>query len=254
MTALFLAAVLASAAQPAGQPAGQPAAPAAPAAGRLELQVSGWRVRSALAQGVTVQEVAQRLEKTLGVPVKLAPALAKRPVALSLKNRKLDELLLALAPGAEVELRSTASNDPILLKVYLLGEADGTGSALVLGPQGSVGFVIEGNTEDEEDAPPKPKEQPAEGPFLRVTAEDGRVTISSRQQRIPAILFEAATALGVPFFMRAPEAPTLDQFDAAQVLPSELPGLLGEGVVVEVRRNLGSGQEKALRILFEARS
>ncbi len=255
--------------------AGQAPAPAQPAqaqkvtddargAFEIELDSQG-RVVRAQSRNAILSDVAKQLGTLLKVPVKVSNALGRTRVSFSkIEGVPLNEVLARLAPAPFVETRETWGKAPQLIGVNLVESSQAAPPATQ-----PAGIVIEATIPDPEDevgvagstakaaTPPSGEAPPPEeGPFLRVRRlSDGRLSVDARDQGLGVLLFEVAQACGVRFDMRIPEAPLVSRISVDGIWPSELPGVLAlPGVGVDVRRNLLTGEETALRYFVEAAS
>lgn len=231
----------------------------------FELTMEGSQVVHSRAVKAPLSLVARRLSEVLKVPVKVSPDLSKVVLSFgALKQASLTELLLQVTPDSYLDTRESWGADPKLVGIVLGGELSAASADDDAMP---AGMLVEGHTDEELVAenetrpvspgkPPSPTPTPApedpEGPFLRVTKEPGgRISVRARDQGLGAVLFQVAQAYGVRFDMRVSEAPTLPELSISSALPSDLPGILGPGVGLTVRRNIATGEERALRFFLD---
>lgn len=248
-----------------GQAAPVQAAPQA-AAPPFELVMEKGRILRAWATNAPIEAIARRLSEALAVPVRVAPESAKARVSFAaIERASLSELLLRVTPAPLVETQETWGGDSKLVGV-LLGGATLTSPD---DPPAAAGVLVEGHTDEEligeddavEGRPSKPIPSPSptptpaepEGPFLRISKDEtGRVSVRARDQGLGVILFQLSQAYRVRFDMRISEAPTVGELSIVNALPSDLPGILGAGVGVVVRRNIATGEERPLRFFLDA--
>ncbi|MEO8359849.1 MAG: hypothetical protein ABI672_07460 [Vicinamibacteria bacterium] len=232
----------------------------------FDLTIENGRVVFARAAGTQVVVIAKRLSEILKVPVNVTPELAKSRVTFRpLKNVSLAELLLQLTPGPLVDTREPWGGEPKLVAIHLGADL----SAEAAGDPAPSGMLVEGNTDEdlvddrqdptaiqEPKARPSPSPSPTpadpKGPFLRVSKENGgRVTVRAREQGLGSVLFQIAQAYGVRFDMHVSEAPEVPSLFIYAALPSELPGILGPGSGLVVRRNIATAEERPLQFFLD---
>ena len=230
-------------------------AEAQPAPSELALRLGAdGTVQEARASSVRVGAVLARLRALLKLEIDASPELEGRLVSLDIQDRPLplEDLLVRLAPVVSVDYRHRADEEAQRLAVRLRRQHEAPAKPKLLGA-----IVLEGNTETDQPPTPtaaEPQPVPPEGPYLHVSVAAGRVSVSARQQGLGVILYEVARAYGVPFEMRAVEAPRVEQLDVTEVKASDLPALLGGGAGADVRRDLTSGEEQPLRFFLADRS
>jgi hypothetical protein len=232
------------------------------AAFELDVDLSARVVRRARAGNLTVADAGKRLAEVLKVPVHVTPGVARRRVTLPrMDDAPLSNLLFVLAPVVYLDWRETPGKEPELLAAHLMEEGLATPP-----PPPTPGVTMQGVVEDSVEEPggnggagepattrSAAPARPDDAPFLEVRrTEGGRVSVDARDQGLGVILFEVAQAYRVRFDLRISEAPIVGRISLADVLPSELPGHLGQsGVGIDVRRNLATGEETPLRFFVD---
>lgn len=249
---------------PGAQGSGAPKEPPVP----FELAMDGGRVVAARAANAPLPAIARRLSEALKVPVKVSPDLARTTVSFRMASGgSLTDLLSHLAAASYLDTRESWGADPKLAGIVLGGEL--SASSTEDNPATS-GMLVEGHTDEDlvgdDETPqegakrttptPAPSPSPApeepEGPFLRVTKEPGgRISVRARDQALGTVMFQIAQTFGVQFDMRVSEAPAVADLSISAALPSDLPGILGPGAGVLVRRSIGTGEERALRFFLD---
>jgi hypothetical protein len=233
----------------------------------FELTMEGTRVVQALAGKAPLSLVARRISETLKVPVQVSPDLSKTVVSFgALKQASLTELLLQVTPAAYLDTRESWGADPELVSIVLGGALSALSADDEPAP---AGMLVEGHTDEElvgetDTQPDSPEKRPSpsptptptpedpEGPFLRVWKEaGGRISVRAREQSLGTVLFQIAQTYGVRFDMRVSEAAIIPDLSISAALPSDLPGILGAGVGLLVRRNATTGEERPLRLFLD---
>jgi hypothetical protein len=208
-------------------------------------------------EALPLSQVAKALETEIGSKVAVPSALARSIVTVDIRNAPLQTLLLRLAPEAFVDSREQVGEPSRILAIRLEKAAAPMPKTTI-----AAGFVIEGNTEDLE-GEPGGKERPTaregaqptpdpDAPVLELSRGDGgRLNLRARKQRLGALMNAVAQLYGVPFNIVATDSPEAPALELSGILPSELPGYLGPGVGIEVRRRASSGEETPLRFFVE---
>lgn len=232
----------------------------------FDLAMVGERIAGARAANAPLTLVARRLSEVLKVPVRVSPELSKTVVSFRMaQGGSLTDLLTHLAVASYLDTRESWGADPKLVGIVLGGELSASWAE---DNPATAGILVEGHTDedlgDESQGPPAQEKKPAptpsptpapedpEGPFLRVTREPGgRISVRARDQALGTVMFQIAQAFGVQFDMRVSEAPIVPDLSISAAVPSDLPGILGPGAGVLVRRNTGTGEERALRFFLD---
>jgi hypothetical protein len=217
--------------------AGAPALQIPSASGSFTLSVSrdtGTFI-SLDAEDARLSDVAARLATLLGMPVSVSPAAAEERISTSFAQLPFETALSALAWRAYVdyELRPGTA---VPLEVRLATADD---------PQPAprfpaIGVLIAGHTDDMSDSVTRDP--------LRLSLEDGRLTIVVERQPLGLVIAAAAETLNVPFDI---------EYGAAEIvnaslirLPPEIALLrLSPNVRVFVRADLYRGDRTVQRIV-----
>ena len=173
--------------------AAQPAQPPQPPQGRYSLTVTKdiTPYVTLTAEGAKLSDIAADLGRRLGAQVIVAPSLKDEKITAKFAGTPIEPAMLSIVPRALVDYEVRQDEQPRVLGIYLLGDADPEPSASAVVHGTSQGVMISGNTEDT-GKPPAP-----DAP-LRIIYNKKRLTLYAKQQPLMVVVMAVAEELGVP--------------------------------------------------------
>ena len=143
------------------------------------------------AEGAKLSDVAADLARRLGAQVIVAPSLKDEKISAKFAGTPIEPAMLAIAPRVLVDYEVRQDEQPRVLGIYLLGDADPEPSVSAVVQGSSQGVMISGNTEDT--GQPPPKDAP-----LRIIYNKKRLTVYAKQQPLIVVVMAIAEEMGVP--------------------------------------------------------
>lgn len=198
------------------------------------------------ARDVRLKEIGAELAKRLKIPVAMTPIIEKHVVTVNFSDLVLEPAMQMLAPQVYIdyEIDTTPGKQPRPMAIYLQGynERPPPDNATVKG--NSDVMVIEGNTEDDGTGSSSDEEQE-----LKVTIENGQLSVKSKKQPLVVVLYGIANQLGIPLEVRN-EVLDPVTVDIARSSVESVLQQLGPNIRLYLRADLQMGERRALRLVL----
>jgi hypothetical protein len=217
-----------------------------PAVKRYQLKITEGYVTgvSLKAKNAKMSEIAADLEKQLGAKVILAPSLQKDLVTVEFVDLPFEPAMQLLSPHTYIDYEIRANAQPKPLGIYLYGNNDPVPATDAVVTGDSQGMLIEGNTEDDTTGPGSDDDTD-----LQVDFEKDYLTVTSKHQRLAAVVLEVADAIGVPAEIRGDSTEFLTT-EFKQVPIEDGVKRLSPNVRFYVRADLNRAQRTPLRLVL----
>jgi hypothetical protein len=146
-----------------------------------------------------LSEIAAELGAKLNIAISLSPLMQKQRVTVEFDGLPLEGALRLLAPHPYVDYivngDSASASKPIAIYLYALNEEPPSTSIALKNNAQTI--VVEGNTETINETPAAGV-GPDEVKPLKVSLKDGTLLITARRQPLSAVLYDLASAVGIP--------------------------------------------------------
>ena len=192
-----------------------------------------------------VSDVAQELAKQLKIPVQLGKQRQDELLTVEFSELTLEPALQMLAPQVYVDYEiDTGKLSPKPLGIYLFDTNQGEPplSATVHGSTQSI--LIEGNTEDGMETEEAKKEKP-----LRITFENGLLTVKAKKQPLPEVLLKIGEELGIPVEIQDPAVAIIDT-EISKLPVEDVVRQLSPNIRLFLRADLTRAEKRALRLVL----
>jgi hypothetical protein len=167
---------------------------------RVQLkQQDGIFFLSVHAKEIPLTEITSELSQRLKAPVTLSRVMEKQQVTLDFKDLPLEAALQLLAPVPYVHYELQGNSTPICREIFL--NAYNERPPVPKFEKKKISFVMEGDTENLENA----KDDP-----LRISYRDGRLSVTAKRQSLTLVLDHIAASMGVSFTMGQDTDETID--------------------------------------------
>lgn len=192
-----------------------------------------------------VSDVAQELAKQLKIPVQLGKQRQDELLTVEFSELTLEPALQMLAPQVYVDYEiDTGKISPKPLGIYLFDTNQGEPplSATINGSTQSI--LIEGNTEDGMETEEAKKEKP-----LRITFENGLLTVKAKKQPLPEVLLKIGEELGIPVEIQDQAVAIVDT-EISKLPVEDVVRQLSPNIRLFLRADLTRAEKRALRLVL----
>lgn len=202
------------------------------------------------AEKAKMAEVAQELSKRLKTPVFLGPQRQNELISIEFSELTLEPALQLMSPTVyvdfEIETGSNKLPKPIGIFFYDLNQGEPPLTAVVGGSSQSM--LVEGNTEDGVEPQTGDKEK-AEEPPLRVSYQNGALTVKAKKQPLPLVLLKIGEELGITVDIRN-ENGSIVNADISNLPVEDVVRQLSPNIQLFMRADLTRAEKRALRLVL----
>jgi hypothetical protein len=202
------------------------------------------------AEKAKMAEVAQELSKRLKTPVFLGPQRQNELISIEFSELTLEPALQLMSPTVyvdyEIETGSNKLPKPIGIFFYDLNQGEPPLTAVVGGSSQSM--LVEGNTEDGVEPQTQDKEK-SEEPPLRVSYQNGALTVKAKKQPLPLVLLKIGEELGITVDIRN-ENGSIVNADISNLPVEDVVRQLSPNIQLFMRADLTRAEKRALRLVL----
>ena len=203
------------------------------------------------AEKAKMSEVAQELSKRLKTPVFLGPQRQNELISIEFTELTLEPALQLMSPTVyvdyEIDTGSTKLPKPLGIFFYDVNQGEPPLTAVVTGSAQSM--LVEGNTEDGVEPPADDNKQKVDEPPLRVSYQNGALTVKSKKQPLPLVLLKIGEELGIPVDIRN-ETGSIVNADISNLPVEDVVRQLSPNIRLFMRADLTRAEKRALRLIL----
>jgi hypothetical protein len=202
------------------------------------------------AEKANMADVAQDLSKRLKIPVFLGAERQKEPLSIEYSELMLEPARQLLSPSVYIdyEIETGSQEQPKALGVFLYDTNQGEPPVSAVIHAATQTMLIEGNTEDgdeaEEEDPKKEEEKP-----LRVSYLNYQLSVKAKQQPLSLIVAKIGETIGVPVDIQSESMDVVDA-NISKLSVEDALRQLSPYIKVFVRADLARSERRVLRLVL----
>lgn len=197
------------------------------------------------AKDVSLKAIASELSKQLKIPFLLTPIVEKHMVTVDFSDLVLEPAMQMLAPQVfiDYEIDTTPGKQPRPVAVFLQGYNERPPADNAAVRSVSDIMVIEGDTEEGVDSKKEEDED------LKITFENGQLSVKSKKQPLIVVLYGIANQLKIPLEVKT-EVTDLVTVNINKSSVESALQELGPNIRLYLRADLMVGDRRPLRLVL----